>query len=94
MMKSELWLMSLASLKDHLFNRELESRKSKIGELWLRSCRLARKESLLQVAFGSLMSAEKFNLPQYAIEHSKYLYKKVNIPPLNQLLLLPIFLRI
>nr|XP_009857757.1 serine/threonine-protein kinase atr isoform X1 [Ciona intestinalis] len=50
--------------------------KKQLGKLWLQSSKLARKSGYIQTAYGGLLSAQQYALPQYYIEHAKLLWQK------------------
>nr|CAB3224707.1 serine/threonine-protein kinase atr [Phallusia mammillata] len=50
--------------------------KRHLGKLWLQSAKLSRKSGHLQTAYSALLSAQQFALPQYCIEHAKWLWQK------------------
>lgn len=64
MLEFRRFLLSLDTSANPLFQEE-------IGRLWLQSARLARRAGHFQSAWGFLVSAMKFNLPETFVEEAK-----------------------
>ncbi|XP_059175094.1 serine/threonine-protein kinase ATR-like isoform X2 [Physella acuta] len=47
-----------------------------IGKWWLWSAKVARKAGYLQSAYGCLIQASSYNLPEFYVEKAKWLYEK------------------
>ncbi|BFY98653.1 hypothetical protein BsWGS_01693 [Bradybaena similaris] len=49
---------------------------TQIGKWWLWSAKVARKAGYLQSAYGCLLQASSYNLPEFYVEQAKWLYEK------------------
>ncbi|XP_013417435.1 serine/threonine-protein kinase ATR-like isoform X2 [Lingula anatina] len=70
-------LLTLQRVILRLVNQEQDVNVDRdIGRLWLRSAKVARKAGHLQTAYGTLLNASAFNLPEFCVEKAKWLWHK------------------
>lgn len=52
--------------------------KRLIGQLWLESAKNARLAGYLQTSYNALINSQDSDLPEFCIEHAKWLWHKVS----------------
>ncbi|XP_077973819.1 serine/threonine-protein kinase ATR-like isoform X2 [Styela clava] len=75
--RTMLELLNLTAARQNKKQSQSEIKMKKlVGKLWLESAKQARKAGYLQTAYNALINAQDLDLPEFCIEHAKWLWNK------------------